>query len=85
MYLSTYSGSTNASDAFNAPTSNGDTARGITLGAALTVSGAVTGKFVVNPSGQVCDDSNDTDSDCEGPGANVSCEMGPPTFSFTTL
>ena len=85
MYLSTYSGSPNASDAFNAPITNGDTDRGITLGAALTVSGAITGKFVVNPSGQVCDDRNDTGSDCEGPGTNDSCDMGPPTFSFTTL
>jgi hypothetical protein len=85
MYLSTFSASTNSADSFNAPTSNGDATRGITLGAALTVSGSVTGRFIANPTGQVCDDTNDTGSDCEGAGANASCEMGPPSFSFTTI
>lgn len=83
MYISTFA--TGAGDAFNAPTSNGDAAHGLNLAAALVVSGAASGKFVVNPAGQVCDDTSDTGSDCEGAGANPSCEMGPPAFSFTAL
>jgi hypothetical protein len=85
MYISTFSNTGLDMDAFNAPTSNGDTTRGINLGAALTISGAASGKFVVNPTGKVCDDTNDSADDCEGNGANISCEMGPPAFSFTTL
>lgn len=84
MYISTFAVG-GGSDAFNAPTSNGDTTKGLNLASALTVSGTAAGKFVVNPAGKVCDDTNDSGSDCEGGGANPSCEMGPPAFSFTAL
>jgi hypothetical protein len=85
MYISTYAGATSNSDAFNPPTSNGDTAHGLTLGAALTISGTAAGKFVVNPAGQVCDDTNDNTSSCEGGGSSNTCNMGPPAFSFSSL
>jgi hypothetical protein len=84
MYISTFSIG-GGSDAFNAPTSNGDALRGLNLGAALTIAGTAAGKFTVNPAGQVCDDSNDTGSDCEGGGASASCQMGPPAFSFSAI
>lgn len=83
MYISTFT--TGGGDAFNAPTFNGDNGKGLNLATALEVSGAATGKFVVNPANKVCDDTNDTGSDCEGLGASVSCEMGPPSFSFSKL
>lgn len=83
MYISTFA--TGGGDVFNAPTSNGDATHGLNLAAALTVSGTAAGKFVVNPTGEVCDDTNDTGADCEGAGANASCEMGPPAFSFTEI
>lgn len=83
MYISTFT--TGGGDAFNAPTSNGDNAHGLNLAAALSVNGSTAGKFVVNPAGQVCDDTNDTGSDCEGGGASISCQMGPPAFSFSPL
>jgi hypothetical protein len=46
---------TRAYNAFNRPTFVGDNANGLHLGAALTISGTSSGKFVANPAGQVCD------------------------------
>lgn len=81
MYIST--ATTGGADAFNRPTSIGDNAHGLNLGAALTISGTSSGKFVVNPSGQVCDNAAAT---CEGgAGGGTKCEMGPPAFSFVKL
>lgn len=81
MYIST--ATTGGTDAFNRPTSIGDNAHGLNLGAALTISGTSSGKFVVNPAGQVCDNAAAT---CEGgPGGGTKCEMGPPAFSFVKL
>ena len=77
MYLSTASTSTTGADAFNKPTSLSDGSNGFNLGSSLTVSGTASGKFVVDPSGKVCDSN---DSGCSGSGS--SCELEPPTFSF---
>jgi hypothetical protein len=81
MYIST--ATTGGNDAFNRPTSVGDNARGLNLGAALTISGSSSGKFVVNPTGKVCDNAT---AGCEsGPGGGTTCNMGPPAFSFVAL
>jgi hypothetical protein len=81
MYISTASSSTDSSDAFNPPTSVGDAAHGFKLTTSLVVSGTSTGKFVVNPTNKVCDRA---DTACEG-GGGTTCEMQPPTFSFTKI
>jgi hypothetical protein len=82
MYISTASASTTAADAFNPPTSIGDAAHGFNLPTALAVSGSVSGKFVVNPSGKVCDGD---DPGCDGGGNAGECKMEPPLFNFTQL
>lgn len=79
MYLSTASTSGPSSDVFNPPTTDGDSSHGLNLGNALKVSGSTAGKFVVDGSGQVCDTA---DAGCDGSVAN-SCEMMPPTFTFS--
>ena len=83
MYLSTGSSDTGAggSDAFNPPTSIGDAAHGFNLTSALVVSGTSIGKFVVNPTGKVCDTA---DAACGG-GGGTTCEMNPPTFGFAKV
>ncbi|MDD4975290.1 MAG: hypothetical protein PHY93_13105 [Bacteriovorax sp.] len=81
MYIST--ATTGGADVFNRPTSIGDNAHGLNLGAALTISGTSSGKFVANPAGQVCD--NNTAACESGPGGGNKCEMGPPAFSFTKI
>jgi hypothetical protein len=70
MYLSTGSSAT-GNDAFNPPTSIGDTVHGLNLATALTISGTSSGKFVVNTTGKVDDAS--------------ACGMNPPAFSFSKL
>lgn len=79
LYLSTtVVGS--SGDSFNPPTTVGDTGFGLRLGSALTVSGTTSGKFIVNPTGKVCDTANPA---CGGGGA--SCELDAPDFSFSKL
>jgi hypothetical protein len=81
MYIST--ATTGGADAFNRPTSIGDNAHGLNLGAALTISGTSSGKFIANPAGQVCDMAG---VGCEGGnGTGTTCQMGPPAFSFIKL
>jgi hypothetical protein len=85
MYIST--ATTGGADVFNRPTALGDNAHGLNLGAALTIAGSSSGKFVVNPVGKVCDNNN---ASCEGgPGGSGvgtgRCEMGPPAFSFSKI
>lgn len=85
MYLSTASTSTTGSDAFNPPTSASDATKGFKLSSSLTISAAASGKFVVNPSGKVCDDNaSGCDGGSGGTGTNGagSCKMEPPLFSF---
>lgn len=83
MYITTGSAGAGNSDVFNPPTSIGDATHGLNLGTALSISGTSSGKFVVNPAGQVCDDFT---AGCEGgPGGGNSCQMGPPTFNFVKL
>lgn len=82
MYLTTASNPGANADAFNAPTTVGDTTKGFNLSSSLTVSGAVSGKFVVNPTGKVCDGNN---AGCDGGGNNGQCRMEPPTFSFSQI
>jgi len=79
MYISTASTSSTNADAFNPPVTTSDNTHGFRLSTALTVSGATTGRFVVNPSGKVCDGD---DAGCDGGGNNGQCRMEPPTFSF---
>lgn len=88
MYISTASTGGNSSNVFARPTSVGDTSHGLNLGAALTISGTSSGKFVVNSTGKVCDGNS---AGCEGRGADGTgfgdgtCQMGPPVFSFSKL
>lgn len=80
LYISTATSGDNG-DAFNRPTVIGDTTKGITLGAALTISGTSSGKFVVNPAGQVCDKAA---AGCDGSAGGVAaCALEAPSFSFT--
>lgn len=83
MYLSTGSSDTGGggTDAFHPPTSIGDAAHGFNLASALVVSGTSVGKFVVNPTGKVCDTA---DVGCGG-GGGTTCEMNPPSFSFAKV
>ena len=69
MFLSTASTQTNGGDAFTPPTVLGDSTKGFKLTAALTVSGATAGTFVVNGTDKIADQ-----------GGN--CEMNAPLFSF---
>ncbi len=87
MYISTASTSTTGSDAFNPPTSTSDAGHGFKLASALRVTSSAAGKFVVNPTGKVCDDN---DASCDGgPGGTGigtgSCKLEPPTFTFTQI
>lgn len=79
MYMST--GSPGTGEAFNPPSADG-VGDGFNLPAALIVSGAVTAQFVVNPTGKMCDNTNDSGSDCDGAGAGATCSFEAPTFSF---
>jgi hypothetical protein len=83
MYISTASTGTNT-NAFAAPTSIGDTAKGLPLTSALTVSGTTSGKFVANPAGQVCD-GNAIGCENATVTGGTRCEMGPPAFSFSKI
>lgn len=67
MYLRT--NSTNASAAFNSPSSTSDTSVGIALTNAFVVSGTSSGAFVVDARGKVQDEGS-------------ACGMDAPTFSF---
>jgi hypothetical protein len=78
MYLSTASTSTTGVNAFDPPSTIGDASNGFNLASALVVSGAGTGKFVVNATDKICDSTHST---CSG----ATCEMAPPLFSFTKL
>lgn len=86
MYITTASSASSSSDAFNPPTTIGDTTKGFNLGSALTISGTSSGKFVVNPNGKVCD-TDAAAGACDGEtDANLNtCRMEPPTFSFTEI
>jgi hypothetical protein len=79
LHLSTTSTSSNA-NAFLAPTEVGDASTGFPLTSALEISGTSSAKFVVNGNGQVCDSA---DGSCNGSGS--SCEMEPPSFSFSKI
>lgn len=82
MYMSTYS--PNSGDAFNPPTANG-VGGGFTLADPLVVAGSAVAKFVVNPTGKMCDNAADDDGTCDGGGAHdmtATCQFEPPTFNF---
>lgn len=75
MYLSTAStGGSGSANAFLAPTSIGDTARGFNLGAALIVSGSSSAKFIVNASNKI-----------DGADESGLCAMQAPAFSFSKI
>ena len=80
LHLST--ASSGNSNPWVAPTTIPDASNGFNLGTALTISGSATGKFVVNPSGQVCDYFA---AGCDGSAGGVShtCHLQPPSFTFT--
>lgn len=82
MYLSTASTDTAGSaNVFTPPTSSSDSAHGLKLSAALTISGTSSAKFVVNGTGKVCDTA---DASCNG-ADSTSCQMDPPAFSFVKI
>lgn len=81
LYLSTGAAGDNE-DAFNPPTSIGDTQKGINLTSALVVAGTTSGKFIVNPAGKVCDTNA---VGCAGGGGGTDCEMEAPVFGFSKL
>ena len=80
MWLSTASSSLSggSSNAFIKPVGASDGDRGLKLLNALVVSGATSGKFIVNATDKICDGDNIT---CNGNPS--SCEMAPPAFSFS--
>ncbi len=82
MYMST--GANGTGDAFNPPSAVG-VGDGFLISSPLTVSGTAVAKFVVNPAGKMCDDTNDAGSDCDGNGAAVRCQLEPPVFDFTLV
>jgi hypothetical protein len=83
LYISTMSNNSGGT-AFIAP-SVGTPGNGINLTSPLVVSGEIVGKFIVNPSGKVCDDGADTTAACDGGGSSNQCRLEPPTFTFSTL
>jgi len=73
IFLSTTTNEpTNNVSAFTPPTADDDTL-GINLGAALTVAGDTSGTFIIDTTDTV---ENDNDGE--------SCQMQPPTFTFST-
>ncbi|MBC7428413.1 MAG: hypothetical protein H7336_07365 [Bacteriovorax sp.] len=82
MYMST--GSPGTGDAFNPPTSIG-VGGGFQLATALTVSGTSVAKFVVNPTGKMCDATNSTSGDCDGVNMTATCQLEPPVFNFVKV
>jgi hypothetical protein len=81
MYLSTTAAGGNSADAFNPPTVTGDSAHGFPLTSALVVTGSSVGKFVVNPTGKVCDAWA---AGCDGGGGGATaCKLEPPVFGFS--
>lgn len=82
MYMST--GANGNGDAFNPPSAVG-VGDGFLISSPLTVSGSAVAKFVVNPTGKMCDDTNDAGSDCDGNGASARCQLEPPVFNFVLV
>ncbi len=80
FYLSTYSDPSGNGDGFYPPTVSGG--NGTYLSSALVVSGSATNQFVADPTGQMCDNTNDSGSDCDGPGAASSCQLEGVAVSF---
>lgn len=79
MYLST-GVTVGGNDAFNPPLALGVNTHGFNLVSPLVITGTSSGKFVVNPTGKVCDSEHST---CGGLGGT--CGMDPPVFSFSKL
>jgi len=84
MYLSTAS-SVSSEDAFNPPTI-ADTNRGFRLATPLVVSGSTVAKFIVNPTGKMCDNGHDVDGLCDGNGTPTqTCQLEAPIFNFSQV
>lgn len=79
MFMST--GSPGTGDSFYPPSAVG-VGDGFNLASPLVVSGSTVAQFVVNPAGKMCDNANDTGSDCDGAGASVNCQLEAPVFNF---
>jgi hypothetical protein len=88
IYLSTNTTSNPSGNGFAPPASAGSQ-DGSQLGAALTVSGSAIGKMMVNTNGYLCDNQNDTGSDCDGAGSeaasSAACRLEGADFTFSKL
>lgn len=88
LYISTNTVANPSGNGFVPPVGGGSN-DGVHLGSALVVSGSSRGKLVVNTDGYLCDNDNDTGSDCDGAGADTStpeaCRLEGADFSFTSL
>jgi hypothetical protein len=84
MYMSTYS-SVSSEDAFNPPTGL-NSSGGFRLANPLVISGSAVAKFIVNPTGKMCDNGLDDEGLCDGPGVNTqTCQLMPPVFNFSQV
>lgn len=88
IYLSTNTATNPSGNGFVPPTSAGSQ-DGVTLASALTVSGTAVGKLLVNTNGYLCDNQNDTGSDCDGSGneaaSAAACHLEGADFTFTKI
>ncbi len=80
LFISTYSDPGSSGDGFRPPTVVGGD--GTYVSSPLVISGSSSANFVANPAGQMCDDTNDTASDCDGLGASARCQLTGVAFSF---
>lgn len=88
IYLSTNTALNPSGNGFVPPASAGSQ-DGAHLASALTVSGSAVGKLTVSTDGYLCDNQNDTGSDCDGAGneaaSAAACRLEGADFSFSTL
>lgn len=88
IYLSTNTVVSPSGNGFVPPVGAGSQDGGH-LASALTVSGSAIGKLSVSTDGYLCDNDNDTGSDCDGAGAEAStsaaCRLEGADFAFSKL
>jgi hypothetical protein len=86
LYLSTNTVSNPNGNGFIPPVAPGSQ-DGVHLSSPMVVSGSGSGRLVVNTDGYLCDNENDTGSDCDGPGTDphskAACRLQGADFSFS--
>ncbi len=86
LYLSTNTKSNPMNNSF-IPPAGANSDDGIHLASPLVVSNSGSGKLVVNTDGKLCDNENDTGSDCDGAGTDphskAACRLTGAEFSFS--